>query len=84
MPIRVPFGRILPNSFQTRLKASISTLGGEKLLPSAGLRAHDDIVIPPYYNARARTLILCFDGTGDQFNANVRIYALKVCSCAAC
>ena len=72
MPVRVPFGRILSNPIQTRLKASISTSGGKHSLPSAGPRANDDTVIPSYHNSRARTLVLCFDGTGDQFNSNVR------------
>ena len=75
MPVRVPLGRILSNPIQTRLKASIST---SESLPSAGPRARVDTVIPSYYNSRARTLVLCFDGTGDQFNANVHAYMLSL------
>ncbi|KAI0299806.1 hypothetical protein BC826DRAFT_993448 [Russula brevipes] len=36
--------------------------------PSVGPGAYDVSVIPPSHNAR--TLVLCFDGTGDQFDAD--------------
>ncbi|KAF8274309.1 hypothetical protein EI94DRAFT_1714127 [Lactarius quietus] len=32
--------------------------------------AHDDNVIPSHHDSRARTVVLCFDGTGDQFDAD--------------
>jgi hypothetical protein len=34
--------------------------------------AYDDTVIPPPYDGRRRTIVLCFDGTGDQFDLDVR------------
>ena len=40
-----------------------------KTPPSAGPGAYDSTVIPPSHHAR--TLILCFDGTGDQFDTDV-------------
>jgi hypothetical protein len=41
-----------------------------KTPPSAGPGAVDHTVIPPSH--RARTLVICFDGTGDQFDSDVR------------
>ena len=32
----------------------------------------DADIIPPYHPAAPRTLVLCFDGTGDQFDSDVR------------
>ena len=40
-----------------------------KTPPSVGPGAYDSTVIPPSHHAR--TLVLCFDGTGDQFDADV-------------
>ena len=31
------------------------------------------IIPPENHETRQRTLVLCFDGTGDQFDADVRI-----------
>ncbi len=47
-------------------------------LPSVGPGAYDSTVIPPSHEAR--TLVLCFDGTGDQFDSDVRanVYLLVV------
>ena len=73
MPIRVPSARTLPNPIQTQLTPSISVSRGKESFPSVSPRDHDDnCVIPSYHESRARTLVLCFDGTGDQFNADVR------------
>lgn len=66
-------GHILLNPIQTLSKPPISALSGKDSFPSAG---YDDTVIPSHHDARARTLVLCFDGTGDQFNADVRAYML--------
>jgi|SRR5712671_417500 len=41
-----------------------------KTPPSTGPGAYDTAVIPPSHGAR--TLVLCFDGTGDQFDSDVR------------
>ena len=46
----------------------------EDTLLYAGLGSYDSNVIPPYHDAR--TLVVCFDGTGDQFNADVRAYMM--------
>ncbi|KAI9455937.1 hypothetical protein BJY52DRAFT_1213126 [Lactarius psammicola] len=67
MPIPIPSSRIRPNPIQTHLK-SVSTSSGEYSLPSAGPGAYDTSVLPPSHEAR--TLVLCFDGTGDQFDAD--------------
>ena len=77
MPARVSFGRVLPNPIQTQLKSPISASSGKDSFFSAGLGAHHDTVIPSHDDARARTLILCFDGTGDQFDADVRTFMLS-------
>ena len=78
MPARVSFGRVLPNPIQTQLKSPISASSGKDSFLSTGLGAHHDTVIPSHDDARARTLILCFDGTGDQFDADVRAYMLSL------
>ena len=77
MPARVSFGRVLPNPIQTQLKSPISASSGRDSFLSVGLGAHHDTAIPPNDDARARTLILCFDGTGDQFDADVRALMLS-------
>lgn len=38
--------------------------------PSAGPGAYDTSVIPPTHDANARTIVICFDGTGDQFDTD--------------
>jgi hypothetical protein len=37
-----------------------------------------DEIIPPPEDVPHRNLVLCFDGTGDQFDADVTIYCLPV------
>ena len=69
MPIRVPFGR---GPIQTQEKSPISTLSAKDSYPPASPGANDDTVIPSDDDVCARTLVLCFDGTGDQFCADVR------------
>ena len=44
--------------------------------PTAGPGAFDTSVIPPSHDAR--TLVLCFDGTGDQFDADVCAHPVSV------
>jgi hypothetical protein len=78
MPGQDPFAsRTLLNPIQTHLETPISTSSSEDSFSSAGLGARDDTVIPSDNDARARTLVLCFDGTGDQFNMDVRAYRLS-------
>lgn len=81
MPAPLPSSRVPPNPIQTQIKSPLTPLSGTTF-PSAGPGAHDNTVIPPFHEAR--TLVLCFDGTGDQFDADVRAYMLfAVYSCAA-
>ncbi|KAH9077525.1 hypothetical protein EDB83DRAFT_2344138 [Lactarius deliciosus] len=68
MPVPVPSSRQPPNPIQTQLKSPRSTSSRQDSLPSAGPGAYDTRVIPPSHEAR--TLVLCFDGTGDQFDAD--------------
>ncbi|KAH8987362.1 hypothetical protein EDB86DRAFT_2808911 [Lactarius hatsudake] len=67
MPAPVSSGRLPPNPIQTQLKSPGSDSRKDSL-PSAGPGAYDTTVIPPSHEAR--TLVLCFDGTGDQFDAD--------------
>lgn len=76
MPVRIPFGRAPPKPIQIQLKTPISSSTDKDSFPSAGPGAHDYTVVPSHHDSRARTLVLCFDGTGDQFNADVRTYLL--------
>lgn len=46
----------------------MSSSSDEDSPPSAGPGAYDNSVIPPSHEAR--TLVVCFDGTGDQFDAD--------------
>ncbi|KAI9455939.1 hypothetical protein BJY52DRAFT_1384548 [Lactarius psammicola] len=68
MPAPIPSGRLPPKPIQTQLKHSTSTSSHKDSLPSAGPGAYDTRVLPPSHEAR--TLVLCFDGTGDQFDAD--------------
>jgi hypothetical protein len=64
-----------PGPIQTNLKTPLSTSTAMDSPPSAGPGAYDSTVIPPSHSAR--TLVLCFDGTGDQFDTDVRKYILS-------
>ncbi len=67
-----------PTPIQTQVKSAKSASTGLESLPSVGLAVYDNTVIPPSHGAR--TLVLCFDGTGDQFDSDVRtnMYLLMV------
>ena len=65
-----------PNPIETQLKSPMTSSSGDETFPSAGPGAHDDRVLPPFHEAR--TLVLCFDGTGDQFDADVCAYMLPL------
>ncbi|KAH9170531.1 hypothetical protein EDB89DRAFT_2220675 [Lactarius sanguifluus] len=71
MPIPLSSGRLPPDPIQTDLKSPGSVSSRKNSLPSAGPGAYDTTVIPPSHEAR--TLVLCFDGTGDQFDADAGI-----------
>jgi uncharacterized protein (DUF2235 family) len=75
MPFRVPFGR---SPIQTQEKFPVSTLSDKDSHPSAGPTAYDETVIPSNDDKCPRTLVLCFDGTGDQFNKKVRAYMFSL------
>ncbi|KAH9159269.1 hypothetical protein EDB89DRAFT_2084158 [Lactarius sanguifluus] len=72
MPVPVPSSRQPPNPIQTQSKSPRSTSSRQDSLPSAVPGAYDTSVIPPSHEAR--TLVLCFDGMGDQFDADLRAY----------
>ncbi|KAH9060279.1 hypothetical protein EDB87DRAFT_624001 [Lactarius vividus] len=72
MPVPVSSSRQPPTPVQTQSKSPRSTSSRQDSLPSAGPGAYDTSVIPPSHESR--TLVLCFDGTGDQFDADVRAY----------
>lgn len=74
MPAPTSSGRVPPGPIQTNLKTPLSASTGKDSLPSVGPGAYDNTVIPPTHGAR--TLVLCFDGTGDQFDTDVRTCAL--------
>ncbi len=67
-----------PTPIQTQVKSAKSASTGLESLPSVGPGTYDSSVIPPSHEAR--TLVLCFDGTGDQFDSDVRanVYLLVV------
>ena len=70
MPVPNSSGRVPPNPIQTNLEAPLSASTVVDSLPSIGPGAYDNSVIPHSHDAR--TLVLCFDGTGDQFDTDVR------------
>jgi uncharacterized protein (DUF2235 family) len=55
----------LPQPIRTQLSDPIDSLNKTQTPPPAGPGGFDPAVIPPSHNAR--TIILCFDGSGDQF-----------------
>jgi hypothetical protein len=60
----------LPQPIQTQL-TDPDSLDKSQSPPSAGPGAYDPTVIPPSHDTHTRTIVLCFDGTGDQFDADV-------------
>ena len=61
--------RVPPQSIRTQLASSTDPMDKTQTPPSAGPGAYDPSVIPPAHDDR--TIILCFDGTGDQFDTDV-------------
>jgi hypothetical protein len=60
-----------PHPIHTQMTTDATmSLNGIQSSPSPPT-AWDNTVIPPSHDAR--TLVLCFDGTGDQFDADVRL-----------
>jgi uncharacterized protein (DUF2235 family) len=68
-------GRLLPLPIDTELANPLSFTESTRTPPSVGPGAYDASVVPPSH-PDYRTLVLCFDGTGDQFDADVRKIAL--------
>jgi hypothetical protein len=64
----------VPQRIRTQLTDPIDSFDKAQSPPSAGPGAYDPTVIPPSH--RARTIIMCFDGTGDQFDADVCVISL--------
>ena len=65
--------RMPPQSIRTQLANTTDP----QTPPSAGPGAFDPSVIPPSHDDR--TIILCFDGTGDQFDTDVRAHTCSPC-----
>jgi hypothetical protein len=59
----------LPKPIRTQLTDPTDSMDKTQTPPSVGPRVYDTSVIPPSHGAR--TIVLCFDGTGDQFDADV-------------
>ena len=76
MPVPSSSGHVPPDPIQTELKTRVSASSGKDSLPSVGPMAYDVTVIPPSH--AARTLILCFDGTGNHSVTDVRAYMLSL------
>ena len=70
--------RMPPQSIRTQLANTADPLDETQTPPSAGPGAFDLSVIPPSHDDR--TIILCFDGTGDQFDADVCADTCSQCS----
>ncbi|KAI0253206.1 hypothetical protein BJV78DRAFT_1123495 [Lactifluus subvellereus] len=65
--------RSRPTPIETQLTNLLESTDATRTPPSVGPGAYDDTVVPPSHGT-ARTLVLCFDGTGDQFdedNSNI-------------
>ena len=68
----------VPQPIRTQLTDPTDTLDKTQSPPSAGPDAYDPSVVPP--SKQHRTIVLCFDGTGDQFDADVCvIYPCSQC-----
>jgi hypothetical protein len=68
----------LPQPIRTQLSDPFDSLDETQSPPSAGPGAYDPSVIPPSH--KPRTVVLCFDGTGDQFDADVCAISLFIMS----
>ena len=64
-----------PTPIETQLTSPLESTDTAQTPPSVGPGAYDDTVVPPFHGT-ARTLVLCFDGTGDQFDEDVCEYSL--------
>ncbi|SRR6266403_1202568 len=61
----------LPQPIRTQLTDPTDSTDKSQSPPSVGPGAFDPSVIPPSHPDRSRTIVLCFDGTGDYFDADV-------------
>jgi uncharacterized protein (DUF2235 family) len=69
----------LPQRIQTQLTDPTYSLDTTKTPPSVGPGAFDPSVIPPSHKDHTRTVVLCFDGTGDQFDTDVCVPSCSRC-----
>ncbi len=80
----MPFSRDTPPSLNLQNNAQSSSVHTATEAPTHSRpvtpsSAHswsselDHDIIPPYHPGAPRTLVLCFDGTGDQFDRDVRV-----------
>ncbi|KAI0253200.1 hypothetical protein BJV78DRAFT_1123425 [Lactifluus subvellereus] len=67
--LSTPGPRSRPTPIETQLISTLKSTDATQTPPSVGPGAYDDAVVPPSHGT-ARTLVLCFDGTGDQFDAD--------------
>ncbi|KAI0253198.1 hypothetical protein BJV78DRAFT_1372674 [Lactifluus subvellereus] len=67
--LSTPGPRSRPTPIEIQLTSSLKSTDTTQTPPSVGPGAYDDTVVPPSHGT-ARTLVLCFDGTGDQFDAD--------------
>ena len=63
------------SAIRNRTQSTNSTDSPDKAQtsPSVSSGTYDDTVIPPSHDVR--TIVLCFDGTGDQFDGDVCAYS---------
>lgn len=66
----------VPQPIRTQLTDPTDSMDKTQSPPSAGPGAYDSSVIPPSHGDR--TVVLCFDGTGDQFDADVCVIYIAV------
>src|SRR5258708_17522218 len=59
----------LPKPIRTQLTDPTDSMDKAQTPPSVGPGAYDTLMVPPSHEAR--TIVLCFDGTGDQFDVDV-------------
>jgi hypothetical protein len=78
-----PQSRPPPLPIETQLTSPIKSTESTRTPPSVGPKAYDETVVPPSHDG-IRTLVLCFDGTGDQFDSDVYTYTFLYSLCVSC
>jgi hypothetical protein len=67
----------LPQPIQTQSTDPIDLLDKTQTPPSADPGTYDPSVVPPSHNSR--TIVMCFDGTGDQIGEDVCAISCSQC-----